>query len=79
MYEIVLKTYKKRSVNNMTYEMKINRIVQDIDDIIIDILGTYDTSDLQTIIENLVCNHTFTSKDSIQELIYGLEKLKDVI
>lgn len=63
----------------MTYEMKINRIVQDIDDIIIDILGSYDTSDLQEIVEALVCNHTFTSKDSIQELIYGLERLKDII
>lgn len=63
----------------MTYEMKINRIVQDIDDIIIDNLGTYDTSDLQEIVEALVVNHLFTSKDSIQELIYGLERLKDII
>lgn len=63
----------------MTYDMKINRIVQDIDDIIIDNLGSYDTSELQDIVEALVVNHQFTSKDSIQELIHGLERLKDII
>ena len=63
----------------MTYEMKINRIVQDIDEIIIERLGSYDTSDLEEIIEYLVLNHAFTSKDSIQNLIYSLERLKDIV
>ena len=63
----------------MTYAIKIANIVQDIDNIIIDILGTYDTDDLSTIIEQLICNHTFTSKDSIQDLIYRLERLMDDI
>ena len=63
----------------MTYEMKISRIVDDIDEIIIERLGSYDTSDLEEIIEYLVLNHTFTSKDSIQNLIYSLERLKDII
>lgn len=63
----------------MTYEMKISRIVDDIDEIIIERLGSYDTSDLEEIIECLVLNHTFTSKDSIQNLIYSLERLKDIV
>ena len=63
----------------MTYELKIASLINDIDDLIIDTLGTYDTNDLETIIEGLICNHAFSSKDSIQELIYGLERLMDVI
>lgn len=59
------------------YELKIASLINDIDDLIIDTLGTYDTNDLETIIEGLICNHAFSSKDSIQNLIYSLEKLQD--
>ena len=62
----------------MTYEQKIDKLVSDIDEIIIETLKQYDTDDLSTIIECLVINHIFTSKDSIQDLIYRLEKLKEV-
>lgn len=62
----------------MTYEQKIDKLVSDIDEIIIETLKQYDTDDLSTIIECLIINHTFTSKDSIQDLIYRLEKLKEV-
>ena len=63
----------------MTYTMKINKIIQETDDLIIEILKEYDTSDLEEIIIGLVANHTFSSKDSIQGLIYELEKLMEVI
>ena len=62
----------------MTYEQKIDKLVSDIDEIIIETLKQYDTRDLEEIIKGLVINHTFTSKDSIQGLIYELEKLKDI-
>lgn len=60
------------------YDRKINKIISDCDDIIIDTLGTYDTSDLEDIVVGLVCNHIFTSGDSIRNLIYTLEKLEDI-
>jgi hypothetical protein len=61
----------------MNYDRKIDRIISDCDDIIIDTLGSYDTSDLEEIVVGLVCNHAFTSHDSIRNLIYTLEKLED--
>ena len=63
----------------MNYREKIEEIVQETDRLIIDKLVKYDTSDLEEIIIGLVMNHTFTSKDSIQGLIYELEKLMEVI
>lgn len=63
----------------MTYDMKINKIIQETDDLITEILKEYDTSDLEEIILGLIVNHTFSSKDSIQGLIYELEKLMEVI
>ena len=63
----------------MESQEKINKIVQETDNLIIDTLGTYDTSDLEDIILGLVENHMFSSKDSIQNLIYSLEKLMDLI
>jgi hypothetical protein len=62
----------------MTYEQKIDKLVSDIDEIIIETLKQYDTRDLEEIIKGLIVNHIFTSKDSIQGLIYELEKLKDI-
>ena len=61
----------------MTYDMKIDRIIEDCDSIIVEYLDKYDTSDLEEIVLGLVNNHTFTSADSIQSLIYSLEKLMD--
>lgn len=63
----------------MEYQEKINKIVQETDNLIINILEEYDTSDLEDIILGLVENHIFSSKDSIQNLIYSLEKLMDLI
>ena len=63
----------------MSYREKIEEIVQETDRLIIDKLVEYDTSDLEEIIIGLVMNHTFTSKDSIQGLIYELEKLMEVL
>ena len=63
----------------MNYREKIEEIVQETDRLIIDKLVKYDTSDLEEIIIGLVMNHIFTSKDSIQGLIYELEKLMEVI
>ena len=63
----------------MSYREKIEEIVQETDRLIIDKLVKYDTSDLEEIIIGLVMNHTFTSKDSIQGLIYELEKLMEVL
>lgn len=63
----------------MNYREKIEEIVQETDRLIIDKLVKYDTSDLEEIIIGLVMNHIFTSKDSIQGLIYELEKLMEVM
>lgn len=63
----------------MNYREKIEEIVKETDRLIIDKLVKYDTSDLEEIIIGLVMNHTFTSKDSMQGLIYELEKLMEVM
>ena len=62
----------------MRYEQKIDKLIQDIDELIIETLKEYDTSDLEEIIVGLIENHIFTSKDSIQNLIYTLEKVQDL-
>lgn len=59
----------------LSYNQKIDKIVKETDNLIIETLKEYDTSDLEEIIIRLVCNHTFTSNDSIQNLIYSLERL----
>ena len=69
----------RKKVHTIGYKDKLNKIVEDTDNLIIDTLGTYDTSDLEDIILGLVINHTFSSKDSIQNLIYSLEKVMEVI
>lgn len=69
----------RKNSHTIGYKDKLNKIVEDTDDLIIDILGTYDTNDLEDIILGLVINHTFSSKDSIQNLIYSLEKVMEVI
>ena len=69
----------RENSHNMTYAQKINKIVEDTDNLIIDTLGSYDTSDLEDIVLGLVINHTFSSKDSIQNLIYSLEKVMEII
>ena len=61
----------------MTYQEKIDKAIIGCDELIIDTLGTYDTSDLEEIIVGLVYNHTFSSADSVQNLIYTLEKVVD--
>ena len=61
----------------MEYIDKINSIVKDTDKLIISKLHRYDTSDLEEIIIGLLYNHAFTSADSIQNLIYTLEKMID--
>lgn len=61
----------------MKYRDKINSIVKDTDKLIISKLKRYDTSDLEEVIVELLYNHTFTSADSIQNLIYTLEKMID--
>lgn len=69
----------RKNSHTIGYKDKLNKIVEDTDDLIIDTLGSYDTSDLEDIILGLVINHTFSSKDSIQNLIYSLEKVMEVI
>lgn len=69
----------RKKAHTMGYEQKLNKIIEDTDNLIIDTLGTYDTSDLEDIIIGLITNHTFSSKDSIQNLIYSLEKVMEVI
>jgi hypothetical protein len=39
--------------------------------------GGYDTNDLNDIIIGMISDHIFTTKDSIQNLIYDLEKMRD--
>ena len=70
-------SYKlKEKVDN--YKQKIEKIVQLIDEIIIQELSEYSTRDLEDVVLGLVDYHAFTSADSIQGLIYELEKLKDL-
>lgn len=59
-------------------EKDFNRLIEDIEDLIIEKyekLGGYDTDDLSDIIVALIENHIFSSKDSVQNLIYELENI----
>lgn len=78
IYNIIeyLNKYEE-SDKNADYSEKIAHIVEKCDDIIIKTLETYDTSDLETIILYLIKNHSFSSADSVQNLIYTLEKVVD--
>ena len=69
----------RKNSHTIGYKDKLNKIVEDTDNLIIDTLGSYDTSDLEDIVLGLIINHTFSSKDSIQNLIYSLEKVMEVI
>lgn len=69
----------EKELHTMSYKDKIEEIIKETDKLIIDKLDEYDTRDLEEIIIGLVMNHTFTSKDSIQGLIYELEKLMEVL
>lgn len=54
----------------------MERLIKKIDKIIIKELKNYNTNDLNNIIVELLENHIFTSKDSINNLIELLEELK---
>ena len=59
-------------------EKDFNRLIEDIDDLIIKAYekwGGYNTEDLNDIIVALIKNHAFSSKDSVQNLIYELENI----
>ena len=59
-------------------EKDFNRLIEDIDDLIIKAYekwGGYNTEDLNDIIVALIENHAFSSKDSVQNLIYELENI----
>lgn len=62
-----------------TYAEKIEKCVTACDYEIIKILDEYDTRDLEEIVCGLVKNHLFTTADSVQGLIYELEKIKEVL
>lgn len=53
----------------------MEKIIKEINNIIVEQYGNYDTNDLNDIIIELLRNHIFTSKDSIKNLIYELENL----
>lgn len=59
------------------YYENIDNIVNKIDELIIQEMfhNCYDTDDLQLIVCKLIMNHGFTSKDTIQNLIYELENI----
>ena len=68
------------------FKKDFNKLIEDIDNMIISVYEKYEnengetgynTSDLQDIIIALIINHSYSSKDSIQELIFDLEKLEE--
>lgn len=61
----------------MDYDNKINKIVDNTTDLIIEELGQYTTDNLNDIIIGLLGLHILTSKDSIQNLIDLLERIKE--
>jgi hypothetical protein len=71
------RTYTKEQQEN--YYNYISNIVCDIDKLIQDkmLYHEYDTDDLANIIIGLILNHEYSSKDTIQGLIYDLEKIKE--
>lgn len=54
----------------------MEKLIQKINKIIIKELKNYNTDELNNIIIELLENHIFTSKDSINNLIELLEELK---
>ena len=54
----------------------MEKLIKKIDKIIIKELKNYNTNNLNDIIIELLENHIFTSKDSINNLIELLEELK---
>lgn len=62
-----------------TYAEKIEKCVTACDLEIIKTFDEYDTRDLEEIICGLVKNHLYTTADSVQGLIYELEKIKEVL
>ena len=61
----------------MERQLKIEKCIDEINDIIIDNLCVCDTDDLTEIIIGVLKNHMLTSLDSLQNLIYEIEKLED--
>lgn len=61
----------------MERQEKIEKCIDEINDIIIDNLGVYDVDDLTDVIVGVLKNHMLTSRDSLQNLIYEIEKLED--
>ena len=68
-------------------EKDFKKLIEDIDNLIINVYEKYEnedyelgynTNDLNDIIIALINNHGYSSKDSIQSLIYDLEKLQDL-
>lgn len=57
---------------------KMDKLLENINDLIVDSLGEYDTDKLNEIIVGLLQQHIFTSNDSIDSLIIYLEDLKEV-
>lgn len=57
------------------FDRKIQKCIIDCDDAISDILGAYNTRELEYIILGLLYNHCFTSSDSIKHLIDTLKDL----
>lgn len=76
---VKVEAYKEDSPLYDIYILLIRNfdITEGIDDYIISILGEYNTDELNDIICDLVENHTFTCKDSINNLINYLEDLKE--
>ena len=62
-----------------TYAEKIETCVAECDSAIIKVFDEYDTRDLEEIVCGLVKNHLYTTADSVQGLIYELEKIKEVL
>ncbi len=63
----------RKNVNKKQF----GKLIKKIDNEIIKTYGCYDTSDLQDIVVALINNHIFSSKDSIQNLIYELENIQE--
>lgn len=61
----------------MSYQEKLEDIIDKIEDIIEKELSTYTIDTLNDIVVELFLKNIFTSKDSIQNLIYELENIKE--
>ena len=74
---IIINEYEEENMRKNVSKKAFNNLIEKIDNLIIKTYGCYDTSDLQDIVVALVNNHIFSSKDSIQELIYELENIQE--